>query len=177
MAIPLMPKATAVWLVENTSLTFGQIARFCGMHDLEVQAIADEEQESKVKGLNPLTAGQLTKEELEKAPQDPHYYMELAEMKVKIKVKKKARYIPLSKRQDKPNAIAWLLKNCPELSDAQMMRLLGTTKTTIGNIRDKTHKAMDEIKPQSPVTLGLCTKAMLLAELPKDKREDFSVED
>lgn len=159
MAQPLMPKATAVWLVDNTSLSFEQIADFCELHMLEVQAIADGEVAPGMHGLDPIANGQLTKEEIERCNNDPDARLKMAEPTVpKPKARPKgARYTPVSKRQDRPDAIAWLLKTHPELSDAQISRLIGTTKPTIAAVRDKTHRNMANIKPQSPVYLGLCS--------------------
>jgi uncharacterized protein len=158
MAQPLMPKATAVWLVDNTALTFDQIADYCGLHNLEVQAIADGEVAPGMQGLDPTANGQLTKEEIIRCEADVTSRMEMAKPTVPLpKVRQKgARYTPISKRQDRPDAIAWLLRSYPELSDAQISRLIGTTKPTINAIRDKTHRNSATIKPQSPVYLGLC---------------------
>lgn len=159
MAQPLMPKATAVWLVDNTTLTFDQIAAFCQLHALEVQAIADGEVAPGMHGLDPLANGQLTKEEIARCEADANAQLEMAKPNVPLpKVRQKgARYTPISKRQDRPDAIAWLLRNYPELSDAQISRMIGTTKPTINAVRDKTHHNTTNIKPQSPVYLGLCT--------------------
>ncbi|NQV55109.1 MAG: DUF1013 domain-containing protein [Rhodospirillales bacterium] len=159
MALPLMPKATAVWLVDNTTLSFGQIAEFCGLHDLEVQAIADGEVAPGMQGLDPLANRQLTKEEIERCENDKSANLEMAKPTVPLpKVRQKgARYTPISKRQDRPDAISWLLRTYPELSDAQISRLIGTTKPTINAVRDKTHQNTTNIKPQSPIYLGLCT--------------------
>lgn len=158
MAQPLMPKATAVWLVDNTALTFDQIADFCGLHALEVQAIADGEVAPGMQGLDPTANGQLTKEEIARCEADVTTRMEMAKPTVPLpKVRQKgARYTPISKRQDRPDAISWLLRSYPELSDAQISRLIGTTKPTINAIREKTHRNSATIKPQSPVYLGLC---------------------
>lgn len=160
MAIPLMPKATAVWLVENTALTFGQVAEFCGLHILEVQAIADGEAAIGMIGFNPITSGQLTLEEINRCEADPHQTLILtipitAES---ILGKKTSRYTPVSKRQDRPDAIAWLLKYYPALGEAQICRMLGTTKNMINAVRNKTHWNSTNIKPRNPVQLGLCTQ-------------------
>ena len=138
---PLMPKATAVWLVDNTSLTFEQIAHFCVLHPLEVKAIADGDAAQGIKGMDPMLSGQLTREEIEKAEADPSYRMKISEPKVRVpEVKRRGpRYTPVSKRQDRPNAILWLVRNHAELKDAQIMRLVGTTKPTIQAIRERTH--------------------------------------
>ncbi|HTZ79246.1 MAG TPA: cell cycle transcriptional regulator TrcR [Stellaceae bacterium] len=159
MELPLMPKATAVWLVENTALTFDQIAEFCGLHALEVQAIADGEVAAQMVGLDPVANGQLTVEEIRRAEADPAARLKLSEQAQPVPmVKHKGpRYTPISKRQDKPDAIAWLLKNHPELSDGQISKLVGTTKPTIAAVRDRTHWNSPNIKPRHPVALGLCT--------------------
>ena len=161
---PLMPKATAVWLVENTGLTFHQIADFCQLHELEVKGIADGDVAQGIKGLDPVASGQLAREELEKAETDPNYRMKVQETKVVLppaKARKGPRYTPVSRRQDRPDAIAWLLRCHSELTDAQIMKLVGTTKTTIQSIRDRTHWNAPNIKPVDPVTLGLCTQLEL----------------
>ena len=159
MAQPLMPKATAVWLVENTALTFDQIAEFCNLHPLEVQAIADGEVGMGIQGLDPVTNGMLTQEEIDRCQEKPENRLVKAKSKIpQPRAKPRgARYTPVSKRQDRPDAIAWLLKSCPELTDAQISRLIGTTKPTINSVRDKTHWNSQQIKPQNPVNLGLCT--------------------
>ncbi len=171
MALPLMPKATAVWLVENTSLSFEQIAGFTGMHELEVQAIADGEVAAGIVGVNPITNGQLTQEDLDRAQEDPRARLKLNKSDIPLhKARSKgARYTPVSKRQDRPDAISWLLKHHPELTDAQVSRLIGTTKPTILSVRDRSHWNAPNIKPQNPVTLGLCTepeleKAVIIAQ-------------
>ncbi len=159
MAHPLMPKATAVWLVENTVLTFEQISEFCGLHELEVQAIADGEVAIGMQGLDPMAGGELTQEELDRCATDPDARLEMAKPNIPLpKARHKgARYTPVSKRQDRPDAIAWLVRNHPEFSDAQISRLIGTTKPTINAIRDRTHWNMPNIKPQNPINLGLCS--------------------
>jgi hypothetical protein len=139
---PLMPKATAVWLVENTALSFDQVAEFCKLHPLEVKAIADGDAAQGIKGLDPIQTGQLTRDEIKKAEDDPEYRLELLTPKVRLpepKRKKGPRYTPVSRRQDRPNAILWLIRNHPELKDAQIMRLVGTTKSTIQGIREHKH--------------------------------------
>jgi len=161
---PLMPKATAVWLVDNTSLTFDQIAEFCGMHPLEVKGIADEDVAKGIKGIDPIASGQLTHEEIEAAEKNPDKRLKMAVSKYKIphvKARKTPRYTPVSKRQDKPDAIYWLLRNHPELTDADLMKLIGTTKATIAKIRDRGHWNSQNIKAVDPVTLGLCTQIEL----------------
>jgi len=161
---PLMPKATAVWLIDNTSLTFEQIADFCGIHPLEVKGIADEDVAKGIKGIDPIATGQLTHEQIEQAEKDPEVRLKMAPSKYKmphIKAKKTPRYTPVSKRQDKPDAIYWLLRNHPELTDADLLKLIGTTKATIAKIRDRGHWNSQNIKAVDPVTLGLCTQIEL----------------
>jgi hypothetical protein len=161
---PLMPKATAVWLIDNTSLSFDQIADFCGMHPLEVKGIADEDVAKGIKGIDPVGAGQLTREQIEEAEKNPDMRLKMAPAKYKmphIKAKKTPRYTPVSKRQDKPDAIYWLLRNHAELTDADLMKLIGTTKATIAKIRDRGHWNSPNIKAVDPVTLGLCTQIEL----------------
>lgn len=168
---PLMPKATAVWLVENTSLAFEQIADFCKLHPLEVKGIADGEVAAGIKGLDPITTGQLTREEIEKAQKSPNHRLKIAVSKVKLpevkRTTKGPRYTPLSRRQDRPNAILWLLRNHAELKDAQIIRLVGTTKSTIQQIRDRTHWNSGSLQPLDPVTLGLCSQIDLDFEVGK----------
>ena len=163
MAQPLMPKATAVWLVDNTTLTFDQISNFCGLHSLEVQAIADGEVATGMQGLDPALNGQLSKEEIVRCEADPAARVGMSKPSVPLpRVRQKgARYTPISKRQDRPDAIAWLLRTHPELSDAQISRLIGTTKPTINAVRDKTHHNTPNLTPQSPVYLGLCSGSEL----------------
>ena len=163
MPLPLMPKATAVWLVENTALSFEQIAAFTGMHELEIKAIADGEVAIGIVGVSPVAGGQLSQEELEKAEKDPKVRLKINKTDIPLpKARSKgARYTPVSKRQDRPDAIAWLLKHHPELTDAQISRLIGTTKPTILSVRDRSHWNAQNIKPQNPVTLGLCTEPEL----------------
>lgn len=163
MTKPLMPKATAVWLVENTALTFDQIAAFCGLHILEVQAIADEEVAIGMQGLDPVRGGELTLEEIKRCEEDSTGRLEMTKAAADHakQQKKKSRYTPVSKRQDRPDAIAWVLKNYPELSDAQIGKLVGTTKPTINAVRDRSHWNIANITAQNPVGLGLCTSAEL----------------
>ena len=160
---PLMPRATAVWLVDNTALTFKQIAEFTGLHELEIQGIADGEVAQGVRGIDPIATGQLTREEIEKGEKDPNYRLKLAKPAVELpKTRRKGpKYTPVFKRQDKPNAIAWLLKHHPELSDSQIIKLIGTTRNTIEAIRNRTHWNIAEITPKDPVTLGLCKQVEL----------------
>ena len=171
---PLMPKATAVWLVENTALSFDQIAEFCGLHPLEVKGIADGEVAQGIKGMDPVTNGQLTREEIAKAEKTSTYKLRLAESKVQLpplpQTRKGPRYTPVSRRHDRPNAVLWLLRNHPELKDSQLMRLVGTTKPTIAQIRDRTHWNSSQLTPQDPVTLGLCSQIDLDAEVKKAAR-------
>jgi hypothetical protein len=170
---PLMPKATAVWLVENTSLSFKQIAEFCGLHDLEVKGIADGDVAHGIKGMDPIASGQLTREEIKEAEADPEHRLRVAESKVEIPVVKSKpgpRYTPVSRRQDRPNAVLWLLRNHPELKDSQVMRLVGTTKPTIAAIRDRSHWNSNNLTPQDPVMLGLCSQIDLDNEVAKAAR-------
>ena len=178
---PLMPKATAVWLVENTSLTFDQIADFCKLHPLEVKGIADGEVAAGIRGHDPITSGQLTREEIEKAEKNSGHRLHLSVSKVVVPEVKKARgprYTPLSRRQDRPNAILWLVRNHPELKDAQVMRLVGTTKTTLKAIRERTHWNSAALTPMDPVTLGLCSQIDLDFEVNRAaKDKPATVED
>src|SRR6202451_613554 len=171
---PLMPKATAVWLVENTSLSFDQIAQLCNLHTLEIKAIADGDAAQGIKGLDPILTGQLTREEIEHAEADPKRTLKLSEAKVHLpetKRKKGPRYTPVSRRQDRPNAILWLVRNHPELKDSQIMRLVGTTKSTIDAIRDRTHWNAPNLAPMDPVTLGLCSQIDLDFEVHRAAKE------
>lgn len=171
---PLMPKATAVWLVENTSLTFDQIAEFCVLHPLEVKGIADGEVAAGIRGHDPITSGQLTRDEIAKAEKDPEHRLALAQTKVRLPEVKKQRgprYTPLSRRQDRPNAILWLVRNHPELKDAQIMRLVGTTKSTLQAVRDRTHWNSSNLQPMDPVTLGICSQLDLDMEVGKANKD------
>lgn len=167
----LMPKATAVWLVDNTSLTFDQIAGFCGLHPLEVKGIADGDVAVGVRGADPISNGQLTREEIEKAENNSDYRMKVVKPKyadLHTPAKRRGpRYTPLSRRQNRPDAIAWLVRNHPELSDAQISKLIGTTKTTIQAVRERTHWNSANIKPTDPVSLGLCTQIDLDDQVKK----------
>lgn len=160
---PLMPIATAVWLIENTRLTFDQIADFCVLHPLQVKGIADGDVAAGVRGIDPITNHQLSREELEKAGADPNYRMHLSRPKTIVaeRPKKGPRYTPVSKRQNRPDAIAWLIKHHPEISDAQIAKLLGTTKATIQTVRDRSHWNAQNISPTDPVGLGLCSQIEL----------------
>ncbi|AXS41822.1 cell cycle transcriptional regulator TrcR [Breoghania sp. L-A4] len=166
---PLMPKATAVWLVDNTSLSFDQVAAFCKLHPLEVKAIADGDAAQGIKGLDPILTGQLTREDIEKAQADPSVILKVAPPKTTVPEAKRRgpRYTPVSRRQDRPNAILWLVRNHPELKDAQVIRLVGTTKPTIEAIRERTHWNSANLTPMDPVTLGLCTQIELDLEVSK----------
>jgi len=163
MALPIMAKATAVWLVDNTTLTFKQIADFCGLHELEVQGIADGEVAVGIKGFDPIANNQLDRAEIERAEKDPAYKLKLKYNPAAEGEKKRKgpRYTPLSKRQDRPSAIAWLVKFHPELTDSQISKLVGTTKPTIQSIRERTHWNMANIKPVDPVALGMCKQTEL----------------
>ncbi|WP_343312767.1 DUF1013 domain-containing protein [Brucella sp. BE17] len=168
----LMPKATAVWLVDNTALSFDQIAAFCKLHPLEVKAIADGEASQGIKGLDPVIAGQISREEISKGEKDPYHRLKLSDPKVRVpEAKRKGpRYTPLSKRQDRPNAILWLVRNHPELKDAQISRLVGTTKSTIEQIRNRTHWNSASLTAMDPVTLGLCSQIDLDLEVDRAAR-------
>ena len=161
MAQPLMPHATASWLVENTSLTFEQIAEFCGLHILEVQAIADDTAATKLTGRDPIRAGELTHEEIEKGQKDSNYQLQMHKAPDPVRRTRGPRYTPVSKRQDKPDGIYWIIKNHPEVTDGQISKLIGTTRTTIAAIRDRSHWNMANITPKDPVTLGLTTQREL----------------
>ncbi|MFQ5564296.1 MAG: DUF1013 domain-containing protein [Parvularculaceae bacterium] len=166
---PLMPIATAVWLIDNTALSFDQIADFCGLHPLQVKGIADGDVAVGVRGIDPITTHQLTRAEIDAAQADPEYRMKLAKPKTIVaeKPRKGPRYTPISKRQNRPDAIAWMIRNHPEISDAQIAKLLGTTKTTIQSVRDRTHWNSANLQPQDPVGLGLCTQIELDAAVRK----------
>src|SRR5689334_12347285 len=168
----LMPKATAVWLVENTTLTFDQIGAFCNLHPLEVQGIADGEVAIGIVGLDPTTNGQLTKEEIERCEKDPSQRLKMAKVAIPLPLtrSKGPRYTPVSKRQDKPDAVAWLVRHHPELTDAQISRLIGTTKQTIAQVRDRTHWNTANLRPRDPVLLGLCTQTDLNAAILKARK-------
>jgi len=171
---PLMPKATAVWLVENTSLSFDQIAQLCNLHPLEVKAIADGDAAQGIKGLDPILTGQLTRDEITAAEADPNHRLHIADPKVRLpeaKPKKGPRYTPVSRRQDRPNAILWLVRNHPELKDSAIMRLVGTTKSTIQAIRERTHWNAQNLQPLDPVTLGLCSQIDLDLEVHRAAKE------
>jgi len=178
MSQPLMPMATAVWLVDNTSLTFKQIAAFCDLHELEVQGIADEQVATNIVGQDPIASGQLTWAEIERCQDNSAERLQLVEDAVPAKVRSGgAKYTPVSKRQDKPDAISWLVKNHPELSDAQICRLVGTTKPTIAAIRDRSHWNTQNIKAVDPVVLGLCKQQELDAAVAKAAQRQEKLEE
>jgi len=164
---PLMPHATASWLVDNTALTFEQIAEFCGLHILEVNAMADDLAASKYTGRDPVRSGELTMAEIEKGQADPSYSLKMQKAPVTVSRTKGPRYTPVSKRQDKPDGIAWILRNHPEVSDAQIGKLIGTTRNTIAAIRDRSHWNISNIQAKDPVTLGLCSQRELDAIVAK----------
>jgi len=175
---PLMPHATATWLVDNTALSFEQIADFCGLHILEVQAMADDLAGSKYTGRDPVHSGELTQAEIERGQADPEYRLQMQQAPVEVTRTKGPRYTPVSKRQDKPDGIAWILRNHPEVSDAQVSKLIGTTRNTITAIRERTHWNIQNIQPKDPVTLGLCSQRELDAVVAKAaKRAGIQAED
>ncbi|WP_375427989.1 cell cycle transcriptional regulator TrcR [uncultured Sphingomonas sp.] len=167
MAQPLMPHATASWMVDETALSFEQIAEFCGLHILEVQAIADDTATSKLTGRDPVRAHEVTQEEIDRAQADPAYRMKIIKGPEQIRRTKGPRYTPVSKRQDKPDGIAWIIRNHPEITDGQIGLLIGTTRTTIAAIRDRSHWNIANITPKDPVTLGLTTQRDLDAAVAK----------
>ncbi len=167
MAQPLMPHATASWLVDNTSLSFEQIAEFCGLHILEIQAIADDTAATKLTGRDPLRAHELTQEEIDKGQADPSHVLRILKGPDQVRRTKGPRYTPVSKRQDKPDGIAWIIRNHPEISDGAIGNLIGTTRTTIAAIRDRSHWNIANITPKDPVTLGLCSQRELDAIVAK----------
>ncbi|MEP9354750.1 cell cycle transcriptional regulator TrcR [Xanthobacter sp. KR7-65] len=172
--LPLMPKATAVWLVDNTALSFEQIGDFCKLHPLEVKGIADGEVAQGIKGLDPISTGQLSRDEITLAEKDPNRRLKLLDPKVRLPEQKKRRgprYTPVSRRHDRPNAILWLLRNHAELKDAQIIRLVGTTKSTIQSIRDRTHWNSPQLSPMDPVTLGLCSQIDLDLEVQRASKD------
>ncbi len=164
---PLMPHATASWLVDNTALTFEQISEFCGLHILEVQAMADDLAGQKYTGRDPLHSGELNQAEIDKGQDNPEYRLKMQRAPIAVNRTKGPRYTPVSKRQDKPDGIAWILRNHPEVSDAQIGKLIGTTRTTIAAIRDRSHWNISNINPKDPVTLGLCSQRELDALVAK----------
>lgn len=161
MLLPLMPKGTAIWLIENTSLTFDQIAKFCTMHPLEVKGIADGEVAQGIIGQNPIDSGQLTRQEIKRCEENPNLQLSMSSKAIKHNenlTKKSSRYTPIARRHDKPDAVYWLLKNCPGITDLQIVKLIGTTKKTIESIRNKSHWNMQHIRPRDPVFLGIATQ-------------------
>ena len=171
MAQPLMPHATASWLVDNSSLTFEQIADFCGLHILEVRAIADDTAATKLTGRDPIRAGELTQEEIDTGQDDPSYRLQMHKEPDQIRRTKGPRYTPVSKRQDKPDGIAWIIRNHPEISDGAIGKLIGTTRSTIAAIRDRSHWNIANIQPKDPVTLGLCSQRELDAIVAKAAKQ------
>ena len=167
MAQPLMPHATASWLVDNTSLSFEQIADFCGLHILEVQAIADDTAATKLTGRDPVRAHEVTQEQIDKGQADPSYKLQMTKGPDQVRRTKGPRYTPVSKRQDKPDGIAWIIRNHPEITDGAIGNLIGTTRTTIAAIRDRSHWNIQNITPKDPVTLGLTTQRELDAAVAK----------
>ena len=174
---PLMPHATASWLVDNTGLTFEQIAEFCGLHILEVQAMADDLAGSKYTGRDPVHAGELTLAEIDRGQADPGYSLRMQKAPVQVTRTKGPRYTPVSKRQDKPDGIAWILRNHPEISDAQIGKLIGTTRNTIAAIRERSHWNISNINPKDPVTLGLCSQRELDAVVARAAKKAGIEED
>ena len=173
-AAPLMPKATAVWLLDNTALSFDQVADFCKLHPLEIKAIADGDAAQGIKGLDPIQTGQLTREQIAEAEKNPDIRLKLTAPKVTVPTaerKKGPRYTPVSRRQDRPNTILWLVRNHPELKDSAIMRLVGTTKSTIAAIRERTHWNAAALQPMDPVTLGLATQTDLDFEVNRANKE------
>lgn len=164
---PLMPHATASWLVDNTALSFEQIAEFCGLHILEVQAMADDLASSKYTGRDPVHSGELTHAEIDKGQNDPEYRLQMQKAPVDVSRTKGPRYTPVSKRQDKPDGIAWIIRNHPEISDAQIGKLIGTTRNTINAIRERSHWNIQNIVAKDPVTLGLCSQRELDAAVAR----------
>lgn len=174
---PLMPHATASWLVDTTALSFEQIAAFCGLHILEVQAMADDLASSKFTGRDPVRAGELTMDEIERGQADPAYALQMQKAPVNVSRTKGPRYTPVSKRQDKPDGIAWIVRHHPEISDAQIGKLIGTTRTTISAIKERTHWNIQNIQAKDPVTLGLCSQRELDAVVAKAAKKAGLVDD
>lgn len=174
MTAPLMPKATAIWLIDNTTLTFEQIGDFCHLHPLEIQALADGDISVGILGHDPIVSGQLTLEEIERCQADPTQRLKILPVVHEVKPRKTAKYTPVALRQAKPNGIAWLLKEIPDIADADIIRIIGTTKMTIQAIRTKSHRTMNEIKPVNPAYLGLCSLEDLNDLVEKYKKEEVS---
>ncbi|WP_375326347.1 cell cycle transcriptional regulator TrcR [Candidatus Tisiphia endosymbiont of Nemotelus uliginosus] len=171
--LPILPRATAIWLIENTALTFKQIADFCGIHEFEIKSIADGEVSQGIMGLDPIAGGQLTKEEIVRCTNDANSSLRISTSNayelVSAKRKQQSKYTPIARRQDKPDAIFWLLKNCPEIIDSQIIKLIGTTKATIDTIRDRSHWNMKNIRSRDPVLLGICSQMELDAVIEQIK--------
>ena len=169
---PFMPKATAVWLVENTKISFKQIAAFCDLHELEVKGIADGDVAKGIKAYNPILAGQLTREEIEESSKDINRPLTLNKKILDIRSEKKSnKYIPLSKRQDRPEAVLWLTKNCPQLSDGQIVKLIGSTKNTVSAIRNKSYWNSSNLSPKDPVVSNLCSQTEIKNAVEKAERK------
>ena len=169
---PFIPKATAVWLVENTQISFKQIADFCDLHELEIKGIADGDVAKGIKAYNPILAGQLTREEIEASSKDINRPLVLNKKTLEIKSEKKTnRYIPLSKRQDRPEAVLWLTKNCPQLSDGQIVKLVGSTKNTVSAIRKKNYWNSSNLSPKDPVVSNFCTQIDIKNAVDKADRK------
>ena len=171
MNLPLMPRATAIWLIENTALTFSQIAEFCGLHIAEIQSLADGSMDAKMAGFNPVTSSQLTMEEIKRCENNPNAKLQLKEPQYFEEAKPSRKYTPKSKRRDRPDAIAWILKYYPDIPERDICNLIGATKIAIKSIKNKTHRNYSEIKPQNPVNLGLCSEAELDFVIAKLNRE------
>ena len=176
--VPLMPMATAVWLVENTSITFKQIAKFCNLHELEIKGIADGDVAVGIKAYNPILSNQLTREEIQLSSEDPSRLLQMNKKNTEIEVKKMVgtKYTPISKREDRPNAIAWLTKNYPQLADSQICKLVGTTKNTVVGIRTRKHWNMSNISPKDPVAANLCTQTDLIKAIERAKKKQERLE-
>ena len=172
---PIMPKGTAVWLIDNTSLTFEQIAQFCGLHVLEIQALADDQSSVGMIGVDPIKLGQLTVEEIDRCSKNPNARLLLTSSAIpQLRKKNKKKYVPLVKRQERPDAVAWLLKYYPDMPDSVICSLLSTTKSTVASIRERTHARMSELRPRDPVLLGFCSQIELdaaVASLKNDQKE------
>ncbi len=175
MTLPFMPKATAIWLIDNTTLTFEQIAEFCGMHFLEIKCIADGDVAANIKGLNPIQVEQLTKDEISRCEADKNTKLRLTKSATETieanqaSNNKKSKYTPVARRENKPNAIAWLLKNCPEITERQIARLVGSTTPTVISIKNRTHWDMPNISPKDPILLGICSRVDLETQLAHAK--------
>jgi uncharacterized protein len=177
----LMPRATAVWLLDNTTLTFAQIAKFCGLHHLEVKGIADGDVAENMRGVDPIAGGILSREEIARGEKDANHELKVEQSRIDHipqPKRKGSRYTPVIRRADKPDAVAWFIRNHPEVSDAQVIKLIGTTKATINNVRDRSHWNASNIKPVDPVTLGLCSQIELDEVIAKaaDKRRKMDAE-